>query len=447
MRPSLDELRGIAARALALAEADEVEVAVDAATSATTRFARNRIHQNTLETDVVLTLRAIIGTGCGVASTNRLDDASLARSAAAATEAARHAPADPSFPGLPEARQVRRVERSRGSAREYDEMRRAEAVREITAQATARGLSAAGTVACRDSGIVVVNSRGVEAAADSSEVRVTVLATGPGGGSGWASFCAPDGHALVPSALGARAAVTAGRSRDGGPLEPGTYTVVLAPEAVAELVSFLGYLGFAGKGFAEGSTFLTQAIGQRIVDERISLYDDALAPAMVGRPFDHEGQPKLRTALIEGGVAVGPVTDSYHAHLLGRANTGHALGVPNPYGPLPGNLVLAKGDASPEELVASVTRGVYVSRLHYVNVEDPVKVVLTGMTRDGTFLIEGGRITRALRNLRFTQGILEALCHVGAVGAERELIAVDDGGRVLAPALLLERWSFTGQTT
>jgi predicted Zn-dependent protease len=140
------------------------------------------------------------------------------------------------------------------------------------------------------------------------------------------------------------------------------------------------------------------------------------------------------------------VTDSYYARKLGLPNTGHALPAPNPYGPMPLNLEMSAGDITEGEMVASIKRGVYVTRFHYVNVEDPMKVVLTGMTRDGTFLIENGELTRPVRNLRFTQGALEALSHVGAVGSKRALIGPGEGGATLVPALLLERWEFTGQT-
>ncbi len=117
----------------------------------------------------------------------------------------------------------------------------------------------------------------------------------------------------------------------------------------------------------------------------------------MGTTFDYEGQPRRRVALIDKGVANKPVTDSYWAAKLGVANTGHALPAPNPYGPMPMNLEMAAGDASLDELIGSVTRGVYVTRFHYVNVEDPISVLLTGMTRDGTFLIENGRLTRPLQ--------------------------------------------------
>jgi PmbA protein len=166
----------------------------------------------------------------------------------------------------------------------------------------------------------------------------------------------------------------------------------------------------------------------------------------LGLTFDFEGQPKRPTPLVESGVVRGPVTDSYYAKKLGMRNTGHALPAPNEYGPLPLNLEITAGDTRVEDMIASVERGVYVSRFHYVNVEDPMKVVLTGMTRDGTFFIQDGRFTQPVKNLRFTQSALEALSHVRAVGKHRVLVGPEGGGATLVPALLLENWNFTGQT-
>jgi Predicted Zn-dependent proteases and their inactivated homologs len=231
-----------------------------------------------------------------------------------------------------------------------------------------------------------------------------------------------------------------------GDLDPGSYTVLLAPDAVADLMDFLGYLGFGAKSFAEGTAFTSHHEGERLFSESLAITDDALASEALGLTFDFEGQPKRVTPLVESGVVRGPVTDSYYAAKLGRENTGHALPAPNPYGPMPLNVAVAPGDTSTASMIASVERGVYVSRFHYVNVEDPMRVVLTGMTRDGTFAIENGRLARPLKNLRFTQSALDALASVLAVSKERSLVGPAEGGATLVPALLLERWAFTGQT-
>ena len=189
-------------------------------------------------------------------------------------------------------------------------------------------------------------------------------------------------------------------------------------------------------------------IGQQIVDPRISIWDDGLDPAGIPLPFDFEGVPKQRVDLIEEGVARGVVYDSYRAGKEeGKASTGHALPAPNTMGPFPLNTFFGPGDATLEEMIASTERGIYVTRFHYTRPVEPTKVVITGMTRDGTFLIENGEIAYPVKNLRFTQSYLEALNHVEMIGREpRLLLGLGDIARDSVPALKLGKFTFTGAT-
>lgn len=446
MRLTAEEALALAGQAVGLTVADEAEAVVTSGDSALTRFAGNRIHQNVAEANTQLTVRAVIGQRSGVASTNVLERASLERCAARAVEAARHAPEDRGFPGLPTGTRELLPGRDTQQVAAYDAARRAEAAAAIIAPSATVGLTAAGTVAQNLYALAVANSHGVARATSSGDVRATVLTMGATGGSGWASWLGADTAGFDAAALGERSADIATRAAQPAPLDPGTYTVVLAPEAVSDILDFMGWLGFGAKPFAEGSSFLSEHLGEQLVDPRITITDDALAAETIGFGIDFEGQLRQRVPLIEAGVARGVVTDSYFAARLGLANTGHALPAPNEYGPLALNLALAAGDTTEAEMIASVKRGVYVTRFHYVNVEEPMKLVLTGMTRDGTFLIEDGRLTQPLKNLRFTQGVLEALSHVAAIGSERVLVGPGEGGATLVPALLLEQWAFTGQT-
>lgn len=446
MRLSREQVASLAVRAVRVTPADAAEAVVTSGDTALTRFAGNRIHQNVAESDTQLTLRAVLGRRTGVATTNRLDDDGMSACAAAAVDAARRSPEDPSFPGLPGGEAHDPVVREHEAAANFDATRRTDAVIEIIEQSRSRGLSAAGTVSRNVFALAVANSLGVVRATESADVRATVLSMHEDGGSGWASWLGRDVSAFSPRAVGEQAAVTAEKSRNAIDLEPGEYTVVLAPEAVADLLDFMGFLGFGAKPFAEGSSFLVERVGATIVDKRISISDDALSADAIGLPFDFEGVPRKRVALIDSGVAREPVTDSYYSAKLGLPNTGHALLAPNSYGPLPLNLSMAVGDMSDSEMIAGVKRGVYVTRFHYVNVEDPMKLVLTGMTRDGTFMIENGALGRPVKNQRFTQDVLEALSNLGGVGSEAVLVGPGAGGSTLVPALLLERWNFTGQT-
>jgi len=443
---STSRAQELAAELLAAARsagADQAEALVVASDEALTRFAGNRIHQNVASSDVELQVRAVIGTKVGVSSSNRVDGAGIEAVAQAAVEAARRAPADPDFPGLPGPHPVADADRVDPEALAFDAARRADGAAALIAPTAAAGGTAAGGIACSHSLIAIANSLGVSVAMPRTSVRATVLSTGAEGGTGWASHAGmgPGGHDA--SALGAFAADTARRSAHPGDLDPGVYTVLLAPEAVADIAQFLAWYGCSAKSVAEGRSFMSGKIGQRVTSEQITLIDDALSADSTGMTFDYEGQPKQRVVLLDRGVAVGPVTDSYWAAKTGAPNTGHALPAPNSEGPLPLDIEMAAGDALVPDMLASVKRGIYVTRLHYVNIEDPTRQTLTGMTRDGTFLIENGELTRPVRDLRFTQPMLDALDTTLAVSAERA--RVGEESPTIVPYLLLERFAFTGQ--
>jgi predicted Zn-dependent protease len=210
----------------------------------------------------------------------------------------------------------------------------------------------------------------------------------------------------------------------------------------------MSFTGFGAVAMQEGRSFMAGKIGQQIVDPRISIWDDGLSTDTIPWPFDFEGVPKQRVDLIEAGIARGVVYDSYRAGKEeGKESTGHALPAPNPFGPIPLNPFIAPGDATLEEMIASTERGLYVTRFHYTRPAEPTKVVITGMTRDGTFLIENGEIAYPVKNLRFTQGYLEALNHVDVIGSEpRMLMGLGDIGRTSVPALKLDKFNFTGAT-
>ncbi len=437
----------IARRAVSLVAADEAEAVVVAENSALTRFANNRINQNVAEQNASVSIRAILGTRIGVASTNRLDDESLRKTAQAAVDAASCAVPDESFPGLPEpaADAPAPPDRTHPATIAFGAEERAGAVGKIVAASACRDLSAAGTVKAAQHVLAVANSKDIDAAMALSGVGSTVLSSGPEGNTGWASFVGLDAADLDAAALGTQAASIALRAEGAGDLEPGRYAVVLAPEAVSDILDFLGWTGCSAKGVDEGRSFMSGRLGEKLFHESITIVDDGRGDHAMGYAFDFEGVARQRVTLVDRGVLVQPVTDSYWAAKTGRPNTGHALPAPNSYGPLPLNLELAPGDATLEHLIGSVGRGVYVTRFHYVNVEDPISVTLTGMTRDGTFLIENGALTRPLRNLRFTQSAVDALADCRGITRDRRFVGTDEAA-TLVPGLLLGGFAFTGQT-
>jgi predicted Zn-dependent protease len=263
--------------------------------------------------------------------------------------------------------------------------------------------------------------------------------------SGYADMTSLDVREIDAEHVGREAVDKALRSRNPQPLEPGEYAVILEEYAVATMLTYLSYLGFGALAVQEGRSFMAGKFGQRITGQTVSIWDDGLDATGLPIPFDFEGMPKKRVDLITDGVAKAVVYDSYTANKEGKESTGHALPAPNTYGPLPGNLFMKAGTDSKLQMLASIEHGLWVTRFHYVNPVHPLKAILTGMTRDGTFWIEKGEIKGATKNLRFTQSVLEALSAVTMISEETRLSRGFWGG-IRAPALCIGRFTFTGAT-
>jgi len=305
-------------------------------------------------------------------------------------------------------------------------------------------LLASGFFTTSSSEVAVANSLGVFAYAPSTLAElVTVIMSDDS--SGYASASSIDFSSIDPEQIGREAVDKALRSRQPRIIEPGEYTVILEEYAVATLLNYLSYLGFGALALQEGRSFMADKFGQHITGENIHIWDDGLDKSGLPMPFDFEGVPKQRVDLISAGVAQGVVYDSSTAGKEGKESTGHALPSPNTFGPLPGNLFLKAGDSNKDSMLAQVDRGLWVTRFHYVNPVHPLTTVLTGMTRDGTFWIENGEIQYGVKNLRFTQSVLDALSNVRAISSQTKLSTGFYGG-VRVPALCCGQFAFTGVT-
>jgi predicted Zn-dependent protease len=291
--------------------------------------------------------------------------------------------------------------------------------------------------------IAVANSLGIAAWQRLSAAELSVLMQGEDS-SGHARAAGSRVADISPEALARTAAQKALASAHPRDLEPGDYPVVLEPEAVADMLMMLGLYDFGALAMQEGRSFLAGSLGQQVCGKNINLWDDGLDPRTQRFAFDFEGVPKQRVDLIRDGVAEGPVWDSYTAHKAGRESTGHALPAPATWGPAPLNMVMAPGDSSLPEMIASLDRGILVTRFHYTNMIHPIKTVFTGMTRDGTFLVEGGKVVGGVKNLRFTQSILEAFETADALTRDRR--AVGNGVMAVVPGMRCESFRFSGKT-
>ena len=440
-------LAEIAERVLREASADQTEVCVTSNDSHLTRFATNTIHQNVSETDVTVRVRAIIDRKTGVASGNEFDDEGLKKIVASAETIVRFQQENPEFCSLPEPRPAQRVDAFVKATAGASPMERAEGAERILKLSRAEKLAAAGAFATEAQEVYIANSLGVGAYHRGTIASAMAVIMGDDS-SGYGSAASIDIADIDTEAVGRAAVEKALRSKNPEPIDPGEYTVILEEEAVADMIFFLGYMGFGGLAVQEGRSFMTGKLGEKITGENVTIWDDGADPRGLPLPFDFEGVPKERVVLIENGIAKGVVHDSFTAgREEGISSTGHALPMPNTFGPIPINLFLAPGSASKEEMLASTKRGIWVTRFHYTNVVHPVKAILTGMTRDGTFLIENGRITKPLKNLRFTQSVLEAFANVEALGADLKLVK-DEWNAIgtCVPAVKIHGFQFTGTT-
>lgn len=437
----------LAERALAHAMregATEAEALVMAEDASLTRFANSQIHQNVAETNVVVNLRFVLGKRVGVASSGRTDEEGLRRLAANAAAIARVVEELADWGGLPGPTPIEDLTAAYAPATaDASPELRAEGVRAVIAAADAAGVTAFGSFSTGTETTAVANSKGVHAGGTRTVAQLLTVSMGPGGGTGYAEQAAVDATAIDAAVIGREAAEKARATANAVAIDAGDYPVVLEEYAVVDLLDMLGYLGFSALAVQEERSFVE--IGKRIGSELVTIVDDGRDPAGLPMAFDYEGVAKLRVPLVERGICRGVVYDAQTAARDGVTSTGHGLPAPNPYGPFPLNQVMAAGDVSRDDLIASLDRGLLVTRFHYTNPVHPKLAIVTGMTRDGTFLVEGGRIVGPVKNLRFTQSYLEAAAGTVAVARERKTLK-GFLGAVVVPALCIEGWTFTGTT-
>ena len=426
-------------RVLALVgERAEAEVTAMLGRSALTRFANSAIHQNVAEDLVSVRLRVAVDGRLAGQSTNRIDGDGLARLVEGSLEAARLTPADPDWPGVSPPAGIETTDRFDAATADAAPEARAGIVRHFVDAGT-DGSEAAGFCSTYGAEVAFANSAGQRAEDRINDAQVEGIHRLPGSdGRGWQS--SPRVADLDGSVAGGTAARKAAAGVGASDLEPGPYEVVLEPACVADILDFLGSYGFNAKAHAEGRSFVS--VGSRQFDPSVNLWDDATDARTVGLGFDAEGTPRRRLDLVREGVAEALVHDRRTAARAGTVSTGHAVAGGESWGPHPSNLFMSEGAGSPAELVASVERGLLVTEFWYTRILDPLTQVVTGLTRNGTFLIEKGRIVGSVRNLRFTQSYVEALAPGNVLGIGNDARLYD--GSTHAPSLHLASWNFTG---
>jgi predicted Zn-dependent protease len=420
----------------------EGQVLVDGTEHALTRFANSFIHQNVAEHGLEVRLKVAVEQRVAVATTTRSDRAGLETLVEEAIAAAKLRPVDQDWPGLGPAAPL-------GPPARYDAATFAStpderATRVAAFVAAGDGLQAAGYLDTMGGPTAFANTAGQRLAAESSRATLDGIHQ-TGTSAGYAHATAAALGDIDGAALGSRAATLARDAADATDVEPAEYEVVLSPECAATMLFFLGFYGWNGKAHLEGQSFVK--LGQQQFDGSITIDDDYADPLAVGLPFDADGVPKRRLSIVDRGVSRSVVHDRRTAQRAGATSTAHAIPGGETWGAFPTNLHLRGGDRSVDEMVGSVGRGLFVTSFNYCRILDPRTQVVTGLTRNGTFLIENGEVTRPVTNLRFTQSFVDALGpgRVLGLGNDARMADGEAGpGLCSAPSLHLAGWKFSG---
>jgi len=431
-----------ASRALGIAD---VEAIIAAGSSALTRFANNAIHQNMAERSGHLSVRVQIDGRTARATTNQFDDASIRQVVEESVSLTKLQEPDPTLlpmsrTGLLACPAVARWHEATARVTPTD---RAQAVAEVIALVEEAGQTAAGIYSTSDAVFALLNSRGVFAYYPETMANFSITAMAADS-SGWAKASACSHHDLDPVAMARAAAGKAHFSREPVELPPGPYTVILEPAAVLDLVGQM-FGDFSATAISDGRSFLRDRIGQKLFGDNIAIYDDAYHPQQAGAPFDGEGVPRRKLTLVDRGVVRDVAFCRQAAHAAGVQPTGHGFPLPNEFGEAPMNIVIAGGATPLETMVSSTARGILVTRLWYIREVDPYEKIMTGMTRDGTFLIEDGRVSRGVRNFRFNQALPEMLSNVEALSPAVRASG-EEAFDMVVPAMKVRDFHFTEVT-
>ena len=440
--------------------ADEVEALIYGGKFALTRFANNTIHQNVAEENYSVSVRTAFDGRTARATTNKFDNESLRRVVQASESLAKVQHPDPDLlpmpgagesPATTQARPNRHFAQTAGLTPEL----RADGVEKIVRVASRHNLTTAGIFSSSESVEGIFNSRGLNDwhAQTSSEISITMLAADS---SGWQKANSPDVSQLDPSALAEISARKAIESASPREIPAGKYTVILEPAAVLDMSGFM-FWDFGGLSILDQRSFLNQRVGTQIFGANINIWDDVAHPLQSGTPFDGEGVPRQRVQLVENGIVKRLVYARATAEKMKKSEfkdkvgpvtaTGHGFSLPNEMGEAPMNIVFGtpSDPKTAEQMIASTERGVLVTRLWYIREVDPYEKILTGMTRDGTFYVEDGKVRHGILNFRFNESLIHMLSNVEAMGTPVRSSG-EESFDMVAPPMKVKDFNFTEVT-
>ncbi len=435
------EIKEVFDKVFNFSQAEGTEILYQGTNRSLTRYANNQIHQNVAEVSQDLSIRTIVGKKSGRISLNKTDDQSLKDAVERAIAMAKSQKDDPNFVPLPGPQKFAKMNNFAEDTMNCTPEERAEGVLKVIRACKKKGLIASGAFEVSTNFGAYGNSKGNFGYYQETEADFSVSAA-KGDSTGWSDQTDKDVRKLKPEELAESAIDKAVRGENPRDLEPGSYTVILEPYCWTEMYFMLAFTTLTAQAIQEKRSFLTGKMGTKVVGENITLVDDAYDPEIIGVPGDAQGIPKRRVVFFDKGVAKEVVYDLVTAAKEGKESTGHGGPLPNSFGPFPINGILMPGKATMEEMIASTERGVYVSRFHYVNIVDPRQVMITGMTRDGTFWIENGKIAYPVKNMRFTQNVIDLLNNVEMLENKTKTFS----GRRF-PGMKVKNFNFTSAAT
>jgi predicted Zn-dependent protease len=435
----------------------ELEVSFSGGRSSLTRFANNVIHQNMTEESSSVSIRVAIDGRTARSTTNRLDDESLKRALTAAESLAKVQDPDPDLLPMPENGGAPATVPSRHfpATAALTPQDRAQGVEAIVNIARKHKLTTAGIYSSAENFEGIFNSRGLTDWHNQTLAEISITMLGDNS-SGWQKLNSPDVARLDPRALAETAARKAAESINPLDLAPGKYTVIFEPAAVLDIVGFM-FWDFGGLSLLDQRSFLCDRVGTKLFGENINIWDNAAHPLQAGPPFDGEGMRRQPVQLVASGVIHQLVHARATAAKIAKSDiaakagpvfaTGHGFSLPNEMGEMPSNIVFAD-PANPqtiEQMIAGTERGILVTRLWYIREVEPFEKLLTGMTRDGTFLVENGRIQRGIRNFRFNESLLHMLSNVEAMSLPARACG-EESFDMVVPAMKVRDFNFTETT-
>lgn len=442
-----DDALKVLEKVLSFCKNSEASVTLAASDLSLTRYYDNHIHQNLRRHNETLTVRVVKGKSTGIATTNLLDDGSLRWAVQSAQENMEVSGEEEDFPGLPKPEPIGAVNGYVPATANLKPRDRAEACAVVIGAAKAKGLQASGTYSSVVTELAVASSTGVRAYNVSTEAFFRTIIQN-GDNTGYADRLTRDVREIDAGSVAEEALARATMYPEAIDLPPGRYDTIFEEYALADLIRFLGMLAFGADAKQQGRSFMARRMGEKVMGDNVTIWDDGLDPASLAVPFDEEGMPKKKVVFIEDGVAKGVVYDSRTAAKDGVKSTGHAAARRRArFGPRPSHMFLKPGDSTRDQMVRSTKRGLLVTRFHYTHCPEPMNVVATGTTRDGTFLIEDGRIAARVKNLRFTESMIEAFSRIEAISKTaritRDWWSTFDS---VLPCVKIQDFSFTGST-